>query len=74
LGRCRNRYFLEQSNAGAIEGIKDYKYTYTISSYWAGMGMSLTNFNDELAKDFSIYDSIQIFHIKVHYYLEQVLI
>jgi uncharacterized protein YjdB/peptidoglycan/xylan/chitin deacetylase (PgdA/CDA1 family)/lysophospholipase L1-like esterase len=49
----------EQSNAGAIEGVKDYKFSYTIVSYWAGMGMSLTNFNDALAKDFSGYDSLQ---------------
>jgi lysophospholipase L1-like esterase len=51
---------VEQSNAGAIEGVKDYKFSYTIANYWAGMGFNISNWSDANAKDFSSYDSIQV--------------
>jgi peptidoglycan/xylan/chitin deacetylase (PgdA/CDA1 family)/lysophospholipase L1-like esterase len=50
----------EQSNKGAIEGIKDYVYNYTISGYWAGMGMNITNWDETQAKDFSGYDNFEL--------------
>jgi lysophospholipase L1-like esterase len=51
---------VEQTNKGAIEGIKDYKFSYTVVSYWAGMGFNLNNWVTGATKDFSSYDSLQI--------------
>lgn len=53
----------EQSNAGAIEGIKDYLISYTISSWYAGIGLNISNWSSSYAKDFSGYDSLQISYL-----------
>jgi len=50
----------EQSNAGAIEGIKDYLYSYNITNGWAGMGLNISNWSPAQAKDFSGYDNLQL--------------
>lgn len=53
----------EQSNAGAIEGIKDYLISYTISGWWGGSGLNISNWSTAQAKDFSGYDSLQISYL-----------
>ncbi len=53
----------EESNAGAIEGIKDYLFSYDIQNGWAGIGLNISNWSDTQAKDFSGYDSLQISYL-----------
>lgn len=49
--------FKEQTNAGAIEGVKDYLFDY--SGTWAAVNLNLCEFYLP-EKDFSAYDSIEI--------------
>ena len=53
----------EQSNAGAKEGVKDYFFEYTISSWWASAGLNVSSWSATNAKDFSIYDSLQFSYL-----------
>ncbi len=53
----------EESNAGAIEGIKDYLISYTFSGWWGGLGLNISNWSDAQAKDFSGYDNLQISYL-----------
>jgi|GEM_PF-3448745 len=51
----------EQTGAGAIEGTKDYLMSYTISSYYAGLGLNISNWSTAgQEKNFSGYDNLQL--------------
>jgi len=58
-----NGTITEQSNAGAIEGVKDLFFSYSIASWWAGAGLNVSNWSAANAKDFSTYDSLQISYL-----------
>lgn len=50
----------EQTGAGAIEGTKDYLFNYSISGFFAGLGLNISNWTDAQAKDFSSFQSIEL--------------
>jgi peptidoglycan/xylan/chitin deacetylase (PgdA/CDA1 family) len=52
----------EQSNAGAIEGIKDYLFSYNVNG-WVGLGLNISNWTSAQAKNFSGYDSLQLSYL-----------
>jgi peptidoglycan/xylan/chitin deacetylase (PgdA/CDA1 family) len=53
----------EESNAGAVEGVKDYLFSYTIQNGWAGLGLNISNWSSNQAKDFSGYDNLQLSYL-----------
>ena len=53
----------EESNTGAVEGVKDYLFNYTIQNGWAGLGLNISNWSSAQAKDFSGYDNLQLSYL-----------
>ncbi len=43
-----------------FEGTKHYKFDYTISNWWAGLGLNMDNWNSGAPRDFSGYSHIRI--------------
>lgn len=51
----------EQTGMGAIEGTKDYLMTYTVTSFYAGLGLNISNWGAVgQEKNFSTYDNLLI--------------
>ncbi len=53
----------EESNGGAVEGVKDYLFSYDIQNGWAGLGLNISNWSSAQAKDFSGYDNLQLSYL-----------
>ena len=50
---------VEQAGGGAIEGTKDYLASYTVTSFWAGIGLNISNWSAAgQEKNFSGYDNL----------------
>lgn len=47
-----------QYNKGAIEGVEDYVFDFATVGWYAGFGLNLTGWDDEKAKDYSMYDTL----------------
>lgn len=54
---------LNPNTSGAPEGINHYQFNYTAVNYYAGFGLNVSNWNNANAKDFSLYDSLDLFYM-----------
>ena len=54
-----NGTIVEQTGQGAIEGVKDYAFNYTVASGYAGLGLNVSNWGAN-PKSFTGYDSLDL--------------
>jgi endoglucanase len=52
--------FAEVTGETPHEGTKHYKFTYTFTAWWAGLGLNMDNWGNNPARDFSGYSHLRI--------------